>query len=266
MWTPIVNQAAPVGMTVLQLADFVSQVQFTSWRPSGMVLHNTAAPTLAQWHSVPGTDRIANLVSYFRDQRNWSAGPHAFVADDLIWPFTPFNRPGVHSPSWNGTKLGIEMVGDFSVENADQGPGLKVMQNTVALFGILHARLGLDPDTIKFHKEDPQTTHNCPGDHILKPQFIRLVKEYMGEGGDHDKPAPIVSTPVSIPPLRVGTVKTDGLNVREHAGVSSRAMQSLAKGTLLNIIGSAKNGATEWLQISKPVAGWVAAYFVEQKG
>lgn len=265
MWTPIVNQAEPVGMTVPQLADFVAQMQFTSWRPSGMVLHNTAAPTLAQWHSVPGTERITNLVSYFRDQRCWSAGPHAFVADDLIWPFTPFNRPGVHSPSWNGTKLGIEMVGDFSVENADQGPGLKVMQNTVALFGILHARLGLDPDTIKFHKEDPQTTHNCPGAHILKPQFIALVKEYMGEGGEHPTSFPIRLT-IPNATIQTGAVKADSLNVREHASVNSAIVKSLMHGAQVVICGEAMNGNTKWLHISKPVTGWVAAHFVEQKG
>lgn len=268
MWKAIVNQAKPVGMTVPQMATFIADMPFVAWRPSGLVLHNTALPTLAQWHGdTPAEQRITNLVSYFRDDRGWSAGPHAFVADDLIWPFTPFNTPGVHSPSWNGTKIGIEMVGDFATESADTGAGLKVMQNTVALFGILSARLGLDPDTIKFHKEDPLTTHDCPGGHVLKPRFIELVKEYMGQAGEHPSvypdPAPGAANPQTG--LRMGTVNREDLNIREHPGVVYPVVGSLKKGEAVTIAGSAMNGTTKWLQISAPTPGWVAAFFVDQK-
>jgi len=53
----------------------------------------------------------------------WSGGPHVFVADDLLWAFTPLTVPGVHSPSWNDVSRGVELVGDYSTEQIV--PGLK---------------------------------------------------------------------------------------------------------------------------------------------
>jgi hypothetical protein len=181
-WQPIIGR----GMTVDRMQNYIDGLQFLKWKPSFMVLHNTGAPTLAQWHKVSGETRMQNLQDYFRG-RGWSAGPHAFVADDLIWPFTPFTVPGVHSPSWNGTSLGVEMVADFATENPNAGAGLKVKQNTVALFAMLHAKLGINPDTIKLHKDDPLTTHDCPG-HLMaiqKDAFIAAVHQYMGSEGEH---------------------------------------------------------------------------------
>ena len=55
---------------------------FDTWRPQFAVLHNTAAPKLAEWHSVPGETRMRNLETYYRDAQHWSAGPHLFVPTD----------------------------------------------------------------------------------------------------------------------------------------------------------------------------------------
>ena len=32
-----------------QFAEHVDKVRWRTWKPSGITLHNTAAPTLAQW-------------------------------------------------------------------------------------------------------------------------------------------------------------------------------------------------------------------------
>src|SRR5678815_2734928 len=81
------------------------------WRPKFIVLHNTAIPTFANWHDVPGEQRMREFTVYFRDQQRWSGGPHLFIADDRIWVFTPLTLPGVHSPSWNDVSWGVEVVG-----------------------------------------------------------------------------------------------------------------------------------------------------------
>jgi len=132
MWSGIIG--AP--MDIPKVRALIEAMSFHKWRPSLIVWHNTAAPTLAQWQKsaeedrragrAPGVTRILNLQQYFSVQRGWSSGPHAFVADDVIWPFTPFNMKGTHSPSWNGIAIGIEMIGDFSKEDDDAGPGLRV--------------------------------------------------------------------------------------------------------------------------------------------
>ncbi len=167
VWKGIVGQ----GFTANDFNDYVEGITFNTWRPSFVVLHNTGAPTFAQWHSVPGATRMQNLQTYYRDQQQWSGGPHLFVADDLIWVFTPLTVPGVHSPSWNNLSWGVELVGDYSVEQLD--PNLKL--NAISALATLHAALGLDPNSMRLHREDPLTTHICPGNNVSKPDFIELV-------------------------------------------------------------------------------------------
>jgi hypothetical protein len=178
-WKGIVGQ----GFSPDAFNNYVSQLAFNAWRPSFVVLHNTAVPTFAQWHSVPGATRMQNLQIYYRDQQHWSGGPHLFIADDLIWIFTPLTVPGVHSPSWNNVSWGVELVGDYSVESMN--PNLKL--NAIAALGTLHAALGLSPDTLRLHREDPLTTHICPGNNVSKPDFIQLVAANVQQRapGDH---------------------------------------------------------------------------------
>jgi hypothetical protein len=124
-----------------------------------------------------------NLESYYRDQQGWSAGPHLFVADDFIWVFTALTTSGVHSPSWNGISWGVEIVGNYEQEPFSPG----VRENAVDALAVLHAVRGIGPDTLRFHKEDPKTTHkNCPGKNIDKADPIQRVLDRMNaEAGEH---------------------------------------------------------------------------------
>src|SRR2546426_9682579 len=124
--------------------NYVGGLHFASWRPQFVVLHNTAIPKLTDWHRVSGDQRMHNLEAFYRDQQGWSAGPHLFVADDLIWVFTPLTASGVHSPSWNSIAWGVEMVGDFETEDFQDGPGAAVRTNAVSALATLHALAGLD--------------------------------------------------------------------------------------------------------------------------
>jgi hypothetical protein len=124
------------------------------------------------------------LQHFYRDIQGWSAGPHLFVADDLIWAFTPLNTPGVHSPSWNAISWGVELVGDYSVEQLT--PALQ--ENEVTALATLHASIGLDPNGLRLHKEDPKTTHKgCPGSNIVKADVIQWIIDRMAatHAGDH---------------------------------------------------------------------------------
>ncbi len=167
-WKGIVGQ----GFNASDFDSYVSTLDFSAWQPQFVVLHNTALPTLAAWHDVPGQQRMANLEHFYRDQQGWSAGPHLFVADDLIWVFTPLTVSGVHSPSWNAISWGVEMVGDYDVEAF----GPQVSANAVSALASLHCVIGLDPSTLHLHKEDPATTHkNCPGANVNKADIIQAV-------------------------------------------------------------------------------------------
>lgn len=181
MWKGIVGRS----FTPDTFGPYVASLKFGAWRPKFIVVHNTSAPTLKQWHGpTPAKQRIKNLESYYRDQQHWSAGPHLFIADDLIWAFTPMTTPGVHSPSWNAVSLGFEVVGEYESEPFAGG----VKTNTIAALGIVHAALGLDPSLMRFHKEDPATSHkSCPGKHIIKPDLLFAVRTFIHaqHAGDH---------------------------------------------------------------------------------
>ncbi len=262
--------AAGRGRTIDEMKSFIDKLPRATWA-SGMVLHNTAAPNVFQWTPENRAQRILNLQDYFKNVRKWNSAPHAFVDYDYVWNFTPYTEQGTHSPSWNGTKLGIEMVGNFAkgADDDDSGLGLRIKRNTAALFALFHTHYGWNPETIKLHKEDPRTTHDCPGDDITKEDFISMVQEYMGEGGEH---VPISENDLkdipTIPPFKLGTVivpVTDSLTLREGASSSSASKGGLPNGTVLKIYNSAVNGKTVWYRVETPAGyeGWVSAAFVK---
>jgi hypothetical protein len=166
-WTPIVGQR----FTPAELDAYLQGLVFDHWRPQFVVVHNTGSPTIAQRPHGFTLNHIANLVTYYRDNQHWSAGPHAFVDQNGIWVFTPFTAPGVHSPSWNHLSWGVEMLGDYHSEPfADP-----IRENLLACLTVLHRRLGLDPSSLRLHKEDPLTKHDCPGKHIDKPTLVTEI-------------------------------------------------------------------------------------------
>lgn len=263
----------------------VADLSWAKWRPSKIVWHNTAAPTLAQWIKtadedraagrIPGITRIRNLEAFFRDNNGWSGCPHLFIANDYIWEMNVLTSPGVHSPSWNSTSIGIEMIGDYDAEAADTGEGLKVKQNTVFATAILCEAIGLEPTsgtvdashgthgTIFLHKQDWKTTHDCPGKHMAddKAEMIAGVASLMSGGDAHDIGG--VSGPPIAPKSGVATI--DDLNVRRGPGVANEAIGSVPKGTKLSILANAANGADSWLQVRTPFGstGWVSARYVQ---
>ena len=181
----------PAVKKLYTLADFETYVRNLNypsnpsafgWRPSPefIVVHNTSEPTLKQWPSCPGLQRMENLESYYRDDQGWSGGPHLFIAPEGIYAFNPLEYPGVHSPSWNRVSFGIEMVGEFDVEDftAATQTMAAMRANATGAVAILSAKFDFDSSGLKFHKEDPKTTHKgCPGASVDKDDFIALVHE-----------------------------------------------------------------------------------------
>lgn len=171
-WIPIVGK----GFLPINFREYVSTVELT-WKPSMIVVHNTQAPTFAQWHDTPGEERMKNLESYYRDELKWHAGPHLFVADDLIWAFTPLSNPGVHSPSWNAISWGVEVVGDYDWEVLTP----IIWANLNLVISVLCEKAGISPGDIKLHHEDPLTTHKfCPGKNLDKVTLVNNLYHILG--------------------------------------------------------------------------------------
>lgn len=178
------------AFTPTDFIEYVAGIRWVQWRPSFVVVHNTENPTFAAWHTQPGSRWMQGFINYYRDDQKWSGGPHLFVADDVIWVGTPLTLPGVHSPSWNPFSLGVEVIGDYNREplSAD------VAQNAASALATIHDALGIDPGTIRFHKEDPETTHTgCPGRNLVKTDLIAAVRAKLAarHAGEH-VPARIV--------------------------------------------------------------------------
>ena len=185
-WKGIVGES----LSPKDFDSYCHTLQWTAWRPSFIALHNTASPSLAQRPNGLTKQHINNLESFYRDEQGWKAGPHLFVDDKQIWVFTPLTVSGVHSPSWNKTALGLEMLGDYDSEAFDKGRGLRVRKNAVAALATLSAILGLDPATMKLHREDPETTHACPGSNVRKLEVIQEVQDLIEarHAGEHALP------------------------------------------------------------------------------
>lgn len=187
-WKGIVGQA----FNATQFDDYCHTLQWTAWRPSFFVLHNTGIPSLAQRPNGLSAQHIKNLEAFYRDQQGWRAGPHLFIDDRQIWVFTPLTVSGTHSPSWNKVSIGVEMLGDFETESFSNGRGAHVRRNSVAALATLSAVLGIDIQSMRLHREDPLTTHACPGTHVRKLEVIQEVQDLLlaRHAGEHGVQAP----------------------------------------------------------------------------
>jgi hypothetical protein len=174
-WKGIIGKS----FSIESFEDYCNGITWKNWRPNFIVLHNTAIPSLAQRPAGLTLEHIHNLESYYRDTKGWSGGPHLFVDDRQIWVFTPLTVSGVHSPSWNSVSIGIEMLGDYETESFNSERGLSVRKNAVAAIGILTSHLGLDIAKFKLHREDPLTTHACPGKGVRKLEIIQEVEDFI---------------------------------------------------------------------------------------
>ena len=152
------------------------------WRPLGICLHNTAAPTLKQWDEsgAKHAARISNLQHFYEKEKGWHSGPHMFVSRSYITMFSNILKAGVHSRCFNATHIGIEMVGDYATEPFDSGDGALVRDNAVFAMAVLYKALGLSPNGLVFHKECKLDNHDCPGKLVNKSDVIGRVVRAMG--------------------------------------------------------------------------------------
>lgn len=150
-----------------------------NWDPSKLVVHNTAAPSIAQWDNPQYSEeyRINSMANFFTRERGWNSGPHLIVSPNgNIWILSGLQWPGTHSPSFNKNAFGVEMVGDFNKEDFDSGRGLIVQRTAIEAIAILCYVFEIDTSDIHLHKEDPKTDHDCPGKDVKKDALVKAIK------------------------------------------------------------------------------------------
>lgn len=156
-------------------AEFLSYVQAQtklSWEPIGVTIHGTSAPSLSQRPDGFVTQHMHYLRDYYLSL-GWSRGPHLFVDDLGIWVFNPLTLRGTHSPSYNNTRFGVEMLGDYDKsDDPTSGRGRKVIENAQYAAAVLLKYFKLGSQYLNFHRHDALTTHRtCPGGKIDFPRF-----------------------------------------------------------------------------------------------
>lgn len=163
--------------------EFASYVASLTWnsgfKPDGIVVHNTAEPCLANRPDGLTRQHLTNLEGYYKNTCGWNGGPHLFIDDKQIWVFNDLTKRGTHSPSWNASKLGIEMLGDYNKESFTEGRGLAVRMLVVQALAILNLRFGFRAGDFKFHVEDTKSDHDCPGK-LARAERGNLIKEIEG--------------------------------------------------------------------------------------
>lgn len=246
------------------LGDSYDRPQFREWlrkqkKPTwavGITIHNSDAPyTLA---SVGGSQRMKNLAHFYRQK--WNSGPHGFAMETRMYPGTPIHLTGTHSPSWNGSRIAWEAEGSFKPgkHSPFEGKGALTWNTMAWATAELFEWMGWEPNeqTIKLHKEDPKTTHDCPGSHIKKDWFIEKVKQFMG--------SPISSPVPAAPVVPLGTMVVSGvpagdmLNTRMTRAGEIRG--SIPNGTKVEVL----EKDAVWARIRTPAGfeRWVAVRYL----
>ncbi len=159
---------------VEQFKEYVKTLRWSHWRPSLIVIHHTAAPSLSQRPLGFTYQHMINIKEFYKS-KNWDRGPHLFIDDSKIWTFSPLTERGIHAVSFNKTGIGLELLGNFDSENPWEERGLKVVKTAVEAVKAIMEELHLDKECIRFHRDDPKTNKTCPGINFSKKKFLDLL-------------------------------------------------------------------------------------------
>lgn len=143
----------------------------------GITLHHTGAPSLSTRPHGLTAQHIENIRDFYRNEMGWKGGPHLFVDEDQIWGMNEFSVPGVHAVSFNRTHIGIEVLGDFDIEDPLSGRGFECWMSALSATNSLLDWLSLPISSVNFHRDDPKTKKSCPGRKVTKDWVHGILKD-----------------------------------------------------------------------------------------
>jgi hypothetical protein len=157
-------------------ATYLATIKVPTWAKT-ITLHHCGAPSLAQRPDGFVAQHMANLRHFYEVTKGWSSAPHLFVDDDQLWGMCDFTKRGIHAESFNASSIGIEVLGDYNVENPKSGRGLACWRTTAQATRMLAdwLKIPITPATILFHRDDPKTTKSCPGKKVQKDWVLDLI-------------------------------------------------------------------------------------------
>lgn len=158
--------------------EYLKTVKKPSWARA-VTIHHTAAPSLAQRPNGFLIQHIHNIMNYYRGTLKWNRGPHLFTDEDEIFGMTPLTVQGIHAVSFNSYSIGVEVLGNYDIEDPFSGRGLKCWELAARCTSDLLDWIGVAPSStsVLFHRDDKRTSKSCPGRRITKPWFLDLVNK-----------------------------------------------------------------------------------------
>lgn len=176
------------GYTLEEFKDYIAKTKPTKFDNipiTGITLHNTWMPDLKRVKGYLDSKKwkaeqlIDNWWVSYRKMK-WYSGPHLFIFPDKIYVATPLNVRGTHSPSYNKSYWGIEIIGNYDIETLP----IEMRKLAVGAAAELFRALGVKASNInfRFHGEDPKTTHKaCPGKNLApKSKWIEEINLKIG--------------------------------------------------------------------------------------
>jgi len=163
-----------------------------TWPVIGSTYHNTYKPNESQWR---GHASMRSMQTTY-EGLGWTTGPHLYLAvgtnHDGIFVMTPPSIAGTHSPSCNGLRFGIEVVGDFATRPMQNAQLTLLVECAAAL----HQWAGIGAD-INAHRDCDRRT--CPGDvaYKQKPLIQQWLQQAMNRPYTEDSPI-LGEVPINI--------------------------------------------------------------------
>ena len=176
------NNDFPIVGRKFTKAEFIEYVKWVKrnesylWEPSGITMHHTGYPDLSIRPHGFTEQHMANMRHGYLNNNGWHRGPHIYTDDHGIWVFNPLSRRGVHAVSFNSTRYGIEMLGNFDTE-ADYVNPRGVASRDYGMFAaaVLMKHAGISTAKLNFHRHDRETTKTCPGKFVSFSEFEEAV-------------------------------------------------------------------------------------------
>jgi hypothetical protein len=205
----------PNGFTTDAFLNYVERdLVVPSW-VRGITVHHTWSPTESGWKGAKSLDA---LERFYAKERGWHKGPHAYVAPDKWWLFTPFHDEGVHAIKFNPTHWGIEVV-----HNGDASPfSGPLAQNLYAGLSALFHKANLDPrqpGALTLHRDDPKAYKTCPGLKVSRSDILSGILSARCAPGESVRIPRHFEDGTDIP-LRIGGAPLHGVHGEQIDGTT----------------------------------------------
>ncbi len=160
----------------IEYVKWVQENETYTWNPKGITMHHTGFPDLSIRPNGFTEQHMVNMRHGYINDNKWRHGPHIFTDDHGIWVFNPLSIRGVHAVSYNSTRYGIEMLGNFDTEeDFAHERGISSRLNGKFSAAVLMKYAGISTAKLNFHRHDPETSKSCPGVHINFSDFEEEV-------------------------------------------------------------------------------------------